>query len=112
MPDTAEIARYRAAWKARRRRSRIHGIITAGLIMVPVLLAQTKYLPIAAVCAVIGFLCACAWVYRFRCPRCDKIFTPKWIRSDSEAYYAPSTDSNCCAHCGLKVDEIPGEPQP
>jgi predicted RNA-binding Zn-ribbon protein involved in translation (DUF1610 family) len=99
-----EAERYRAAWKARRQRSTIRLLIMAAMVAIMTIPPHPVW--VWAV-SLTGMLYAEYWFNQFRCPRCGEIFNPDWKRE-----VGPFSGKLLrCDHCGLELDEIPGEKQ-
>ncbi len=108
-----ERQRYEAAWAARRRRYGIYYALLLGLLAaIAGTLAAPDRLPVAPIGVIVfciaGMLGATHWLYRFRCPRCGKVFWSQWAQKPRIVESGPQA----CEHCGLKTNEIPGETQP
>ncbi len=107
----AETERYRTAWKARRTRFFLYYGIMIALMVGGLFVALSPpghwpMPPEALLCfGIVGMICAAAWLNQFRCPRCGDIFLRQWVRGRL-TYWG---DASKCEHCGLHVNEIPGE---
>lgn len=107
----AENERYKAAWKARRRRFWTYYAVLIALIGGELFVALSPQVrwpvpPVALLCfGIVGMISATGWLYQFRCPRCGEIFFSRWANGRLTFW----GDALTCEHCGLQVNEIPGE---
>lgn len=98
-----EADRYKAAWRARRQRLGIFFVLAFALLGG---LHETDSPLVGAACLA-GIVALIWWLYRFRCPRCGEIFLRQWYKFTCRTREGPLR----CEHCGLALNEIPGEKQ-
>jgi predicted Zn-dependent protease len=110
--------RYAAAWRDRKRRFIVFRVVQLSLfaLVLALWLVTRKHPYVAPRPVLLGFggwfiayMIAGAWLNRFRCPRCGKLYYWRWELKGSTERQKRWSD---CHYCGLHQDEMPQHSQP
>jgi predicted Zn-dependent protease len=109
--------RYAAAWRDRRRRFLVLKATQLSFfaLLVALLIVTRRHPYVAPRPVLLGFaawfiayMVAGAWLNRFRCPRCGKLYYWRW---ELKGYTEREKRWTDCRYCGLHQDEMPLQTQ-